>query len=65
MRTVIPLSPELGNSEIGVLLDAAEEHSRQLALSGGDVEVVHGGDGEHVATVRALGHVKHVRGGQA
>lgn len=32
MRTVIPLSPELGNSEIGVLLDAAEEHSRQLAL---------------------------------
>lgn len=52
--------------QAGVLaLSGAEEHSRQLALAGGDVEVVHGGDGEHVATVRAAGHEKHVRGGRA
>lgn len=46
-------------------LAEAEEHRRQLALAGGDIEVMHGGDGEHVATVRAAGHEKHVRGGRA
>lgn len=65
MRTLIPLSADLGNSEIGVLLDAAEEHRRQRALAGGDVEVMHGSESEHVATVRAAGHEKHVRGGRA
>ena len=39
MRTVIPLSPELGNSEIGVLLDAAEQNASHPAWAGGDVEV--------------------------
>lgn len=39
MRTVIPLSPELGNSEIGVLLDTAEQDASHAAWAGGDVEV--------------------------
>lgn len=46
------------------LLASAEEHRRHLALAGGDIEVMHGGDGEHVATVRAACHEKHVRGGR-
>lgn len=47
------------------LLATAKEHRSQLALASGDVEVMHGGDGEHVATVRAACHEKHVRGGRA
>ena len=46
-------------------LAEAEEHRRQLALASGDVEVMQGGNGEHVATVRAACHEKHVRGGRA
>lgn len=64
MRNLIPLSPDLGNSEIGGLLDA-EEHRRHLALASSDVEVMHGNESEHVATVRAACHEKHVRGGRA
>lgn len=44
MRTVIPLSPELGNSDIGVLLDTAEQNARHPACAGGDVEVPQRGD---------------------
>lgn len=60
MRTLIPLSPELGNSEIGLLLDAGEEHGRHLAIAGGDVEVPQGGDldglhGCHCAARGCLG----------
>lgn len=46
-------------------LDEAEEHRRHLALASSDVEVMHGNESEHVATVRAACHEKHVRGGRA
>ena len=47
------------------LLATAKEHRRQLALASGDVEVMHGSESEHAATVRAACHEKHVRGGRA
>lgn len=40
MRTLITLSPDLGNSEVGVLLDTAEQDASHAAWAGGDVEVV-------------------------
>ena len=65
MRTVIPLSPDLGNSEISGLLDTAEQDAGYPARASDDVEVMHGCESEHVATVRAACHEKHVRGGRA
>lgn len=37
LRTLIPLSPDLGNSEIGVLLDAVDAVT-EAAYAAGDVE---------------------------
>lgn len=38
MRTLIPLSPDLGNSEIGVLLDAQGEPGAAVAAPCGSID---------------------------